>query len=258
MQRARGTMLPSAFISPAEVRGAPVRLGQRRLEEASRTAAAWPEDVHVAVDASPTQLRPSAFPSRVTRVPAETAILSNGDEVAAGLEAIRAPDVLGAMDDFGRDSSCLSSLRRLPVDVITIDRRFAASAEADPRSMAVLRAIIQMGRDVRIATAREGVEMQGQQDPLRKPSTARGEATSPASRAPFDRTGMAGTFCPTPRGVQRGRVHRSGERGAAPPPRPSAIAAPRPISASFSPVVVETRSGTACGPRATSFNPIRR
>ena len=97
-------------------------------------------------------------PSRLTIALTETALISDDEEVGRILKTVRTLGVEVAMDDFGTGYSSLSHFRRLPVDVIKIDRSFVASVEVDRNSMAVLRAIIQMGHGMDIMTVGEGVE----------------------------------------------------------------------------------------------------
>ncbi|MBB3936872.1 putative bifunctional diguanylate cyclase/phosphodiesterase [Aureimonas phyllosphaerae] len=178
----RGPVSPAEFIPLAEASGAIGPIGEWVLKDACLKASAWPSDLYVAVNVSALQLRSARFPALVARILAETglppqrltieltetAIVANHDEVAAILNAVRALGVRVAMDDFGTGFSSLSHLRRLPVDVIKIDRSFVTSAEIDRNSMAVLKGIAQMGRDMEIAIVGEGVETPAQRDILRR------------------------------------------------------------------------------------------
>ena len=172
----RGEIPPSEFIPIAETSGAIVGIGNWVLREACRAAARWPRNCYVAVNVSATQLRSLRFPALVARILAdtglvpsrltieltETALISDDEDVGRILETVRTLGVKVAMDDFGTGYSSLSHLRRLPVDVIKIDRSFVASAEVDRNSMAVLRAIIQIRHDMAITTVGEGVETSAQ------------------------------------------------------------------------------------------------
>ena len=71
------------------------------------------------------------------------------------------------MDDFGTGYSSLAHLRDLPLDRIKIDRSFVAAALNDRQSLAVIKAVTQMGRDMNIPTLAEGVESREQLDLLR-------------------------------------------------------------------------------------------
>lgn len=178
----RGPVSPAEFIPVAEASGAIVPIGRWVLEAACQAASAWPSELYVAVNVSALQLRSIRFPALVARTLAETglppqrltieltetAIVTNHDEVASILTAVRALGVRVAVDDFGTGFSSLSHLRRLPVDVIKIDRSFVTSAEIDRNSMAVLKGLVQMSRDMEIAIVGEGVETPAQREILRR------------------------------------------------------------------------------------------
>ncbi|MEC5323423.1 putative bifunctional diguanylate cyclase/phosphodiesterase [Aurantimonas sp. A3-2-R12] len=168
----RGLVPPADFIPLAEEIGCIVAIGGWVLAEACREAAKWDNDKYVAINVSPVQFRSPLLFSHVTQalatsgVPAhrleieltETAIVAQGARVAQTLEAFRALGITVAMDDFGTGFSSLAHLRDLPLDRIKIDRSFVATAATDKNSMAVLRAVTQLGRDIGIATLGEGVE----------------------------------------------------------------------------------------------------
>jgi diguanylate cyclase len=85
------------------------------------------------------------------------------DDSEAGwqrLEALRARGVRIAIDDFGTGYSALGYLRRLPVDVLKLDRRFIT--EMDAADVAVLAAIIAMARALRLHIVAEGIETEDQ------------------------------------------------------------------------------------------------
>ena len=88
----------------------------------------------------------------------ETALVEDGRQIAHTLSALRQLGIKIAMDDFGTGYSSLAHLRDLPLDRIKIDRSFVAAALGDKHSMAVVKAITQMGRDMNIQTIAEGVE----------------------------------------------------------------------------------------------------
>jgi diguanylate cyclase (GGDEF)-like protein len=168
----RGLVSPAEFIPLAEENGSIVPIGQWVLEQACREAAGWPADQHVAVNVSAVQLRSPHILAHVTGALArsglpphrleieltETALVEDGRQVAHTLAALRTLGIRIAMDDFGTGYSSLAHLRDLPLDRIKIDRSFVASALEDKHSLAVIRAVAQMGRDMNVLTLAEGVE----------------------------------------------------------------------------------------------------
>ncbi|TXN71750.1 EAL domain-containing protein [Methylobacterium sp. WL6] len=168
----RGLVSPATFIPLAEETGLILPIGRWVLEEACRQAVAWPTDQHVAVNISAVQFRSPMLLAHITSalaksgLPAsrleieltETALVEDGPQIAHTLLALRELGIKIAMDDFGTGYSSLAHLRDLPLDRIKIDRSFVAAALEDKHSMAVVKAITQMGRDMNILTIAEGVE----------------------------------------------------------------------------------------------------
>lgn len=168
----RGLISPAEFIPLTEENGLIVPIGRWVLAQACREAARWPADQHVAVNVSAVQLRSPLLLSHVVEALAssglaahrleleltETALVEDGRQIAHTLAALRQLGIRIAMDDFGTGYSSLAHLRDLPLDRIKIDRSFVAAALEDRQSLAVIKAVTQMGRDMGIPTLAEGVE----------------------------------------------------------------------------------------------------
>jgi EAL domain-containing protein (putative c-di-GMP-specific phosphodiesterase class I) len=78
--------------------------------------------------------------------------------------------VLIALDDFGSGYSSLSYLHAFPFDRIKIDRAFISDLESNHHSKAIVRAVLQLGRSLKVPTLAEGVETEGQRRFLAKES----------------------------------------------------------------------------------------
>lgn len=83
------------------------------------------------------------------------------------LERLRALGVGVAVDDFGTGSSSLGDLKRLPVDTVKIDKRFAWSVLEDAADAAIVAAITATSRATGRQTLAEGVETHAQLFKLR-------------------------------------------------------------------------------------------
>ena len=70
------------------------------------------------------------------------------------------------MDDFGTGESSLALLANLPVDVLKLDRGFVSRVLESPRSLGIVRCIIELARTLDMSVVAEGVETEGQQDAL--------------------------------------------------------------------------------------------
>ena len=88
----------------------------------------------------------------------ETALLRATPATIATLAELRSLGVRTVIDDFGTGYFSLSHLRQFPIDILKIAAEFVQDAHADPKSPALARAIIAMGRSMNMATVAEGIE----------------------------------------------------------------------------------------------------
>jgi EAL domain-containing protein (putative c-di-GMP-specific phosphodiesterase class I) len=73
-----------------------------------------------------------------------------------------------AMDDFGTGYSSLSYLRRFPFDKIKIDQSFVHDTSGSADGVAIVKAVIGLGRSLGIATTAEGVETEAEFEMMRE------------------------------------------------------------------------------------------
>ena len=88
----------------------------------------------------------------------ESAIIMDPMKAANVIERIRALGVRVAVDDFGIGFSSLSYLKKFRIDTIKIDKSFIAELPDDPKSEAIVRAIVEMGHALNVDIVAEGVE----------------------------------------------------------------------------------------------------
>ncbi|SFS02565.1 bifunctional diguanylate cyclase/phosphodiesterase [Sphingomonas jatrophae] len=213
-----GDVPPAAFIPLAEESGAIVDIGEWVLREACREAASWVRPLKIAVNLSPLQFACGDLVDTVERVLAETGLEAHrlDLEITEGVlikDADRALDVLTrlkglgasiAMDDFGTGYSSLSYFRTFPFDKVKIDQSFIRDMATSPQAMAIVRAVIGLGKTLDMAVLAEGVETLGQMDMLQHEGCAlmQGYAISrPAPIAAFDALLRAPTADPLDRRV---------------------------------------------------------
>ncbi|MDA9431528.1 bifunctional diguanylate cyclase/phosphodiesterase [Bradyrhizobium sp. CCBAU 51627] len=178
----RGLISPLNFIPLAEETGLIVQLGELVLRRACADAAAWPDDIGVAVNLSPVQFRNPNLIASVTEALeqsglasgrleleiTESVLLQNSEATLTTLHELRAMGVRISLDDFGTGYSSLSYLRSFPFDKIKIDRSFVSELATREDSIAIIRAVTGLGRSLGIVTTAEGVENATQLELLRR------------------------------------------------------------------------------------------
>ena len=171
-----GLIPPEEFIPVAEHCGLINRLGCWVLRESCLEAKRWEAlglpAVRVAVNVSVAQLKAGDVPRQVADIlvetglaPArleleitETGVMQDVRNAAQVLNSLHALGVTLAIDDFGTGYSSLSYLGRLPVDRIKIDRSFVRDSLHNPGAATITKAIINLGRNLRLDVLAEGVE----------------------------------------------------------------------------------------------------
>ena len=88
----------------------------------------------------------------------ETAIMADPETALLALARIRASGARLAIDDFGTGYSSLSYLKRLPVDVLKIDRSFIADMASGGRSLAIVQWTVQLAHNLDLGVVAEGIE----------------------------------------------------------------------------------------------------
>jgi diguanylate cyclase (GGDEF)-like protein len=172
----RGLLAPDAFVPLAEESGLISELGGWVLREACSIAMRAPtrlaRSLSVSVNVSGRQLVDEGLVDKVrsaledTGLPPaqllleipESAFLSEGDGVLRALEGLKGLGVRLALDDFGAGFSSLASLKRLPVDVLKIDRRLIDGLEGDAADGAVVSAAVAVAHALGKQASAEGVE----------------------------------------------------------------------------------------------------
>jgi EAL domain-containing protein (putative c-di-GMP-specific phosphodiesterase class I) len=175
----RGIVAPDAFVPLAEESGYIVTIGSWVLGEAVRQAAVWQRagtPVLVSVNVSPLQFQQIDFVDRVAMALfkhglaphllelelTETILVRDADEAMARLNALANLGVQLAIDDFGTGYSSLAYLKQLPIRKLKIDRSFVQGLPDDEDDRAIVNAIVQMSRALRLTTIAEGVETEAQ------------------------------------------------------------------------------------------------
>ncbi|MFJ4064188.1 EAL domain-containing protein [Pseudomonas sp. NPDC089996] len=176
-----GEVPPEHFIHLAEENGTILQLGDWVLEQACQQMHRWKKAYQafgpLSINLAGAQLRHPNLAKRIEHLLkvyqlkagdlqleiTENFIMSQAEEALAVLHQLKKLGVQLAIDDFGTGYSSLSYLKRLPLDILKIDKSFIRGLPDDPHDAAIARAIIALGRSMQLTIIAEGVENQAQQ-----------------------------------------------------------------------------------------------
>lgn len=177
-----GLISPDRFIPVAEASGLIGQIGNWVLREACQQNRAWQDmglpPIRVSINLSALQFRQANFLQEVTQIllqsgmgpnyleleVTESISIHGQSDVILWLDKLKEMGVRLAVDDFGTGYSSLSYLKRLPVDVIKIDKSFVRDIGTDPNDAAIITAIISMAHSLKLCVTAEGVETLEQLD----------------------------------------------------------------------------------------------
>jgi diguanylate cyclase (GGDEF)-like protein/PAS domain S-box-containing protein len=177
----RGLVRPDEFIPLAEETGLILPIGDWVLETACAQLATWAsreQSAHLtlAVNISALQFRQQDFVTKVMSALersganpkhlklelTESILVENIEEVIAKMTELKAYGLSFSLDDFGTGYSSLAYLKRLPLDLLKIDRAFVRDMMVDMTSGAIAQTIISLGRAMGLSVIAEGVESEAQ------------------------------------------------------------------------------------------------
>ena len=107
-------------------------------------------------------------PSRLELEITENTVLADPARAHSVLRALSDLGVRLAIDDFGSGNSSLAYLRRLPINVLKIDKSFVLRMEASEDDAVIVRSTIDLGHNLGLKVVAEGVETTDQAAFLRE------------------------------------------------------------------------------------------
>ncbi len=171
----RGRVSPDDFIGIAEQRGLMPDLGNCVLHMAVRQARAWLDagtPMRIAINVSAAQFeRPELVPEILSALKnyevepslieieiTETMVMSDFIRTQERMRHLRDVGVQISIDDFGTGFSNLSQLSRLPFSVLKVDKSLIADIGHNPKSEAIIKAIVHMAHALGHQVIAEGIE----------------------------------------------------------------------------------------------------
>ncbi len=171
-----GLIYPSEFIHRAEETGYIVQIGEWIFNEVARQNKQWQDAglplIPISVNLSPRQLLQQDLVGSIMSALknnnldakhfqlelTESVIMKNVELSISVLEECRRLGIQCLIDDFGIGQASLSYLKRIPADMVKIDRSFVQSSTSSSHDAAIIKAIIAISHQMSLKVVAEGVE----------------------------------------------------------------------------------------------------
>ncbi|MGB2154702.1 MAG: EAL domain-containing protein, partial [Porticoccaceae bacterium] len=132
----------------------------------------WTADMRLGVNISPKQFHDPGLvaslehslksydisPDMLTLEVTENLLIDDFESVVDKMKIIRDMGTRFAIDDFGSGYSSMIYLKRLPLDILKIDREFIANLNSDKDTLGLVEAIMMVSRHYGLDVVAEGVE----------------------------------------------------------------------------------------------------
>ena len=180
-----GIVSPTEFIPLAEETGLIIPIGEWVLRTACTQGKAWQDEgfgqLCISVNLSPRQFQQPNLLETISGIIRETdidsncleleitesSIMQNTNEAVKTLSELKKLGVKISIDDFGTGYSSLGYLKRLPLDVLKIDKSFMDDVTANAEDAAIVMTIISLAHNLNLKVIAEGVEVEEQLKLLR-------------------------------------------------------------------------------------------
>jgi EAL domain-containing protein (putative c-di-GMP-specific phosphodiesterase class I) len=168
-----GLIMPSQFIGIAEEMGLINKIGKWVIDKSFAFAKTLIEmDICVSCNVSSIQLIQSDFVDEVIEAfdrhglkkgcaaieITESCLVESFGEVEEKLKRLRDKGILVYLDDFGTGYSSLTYLKKLPIDVVKIDKSFVDDISNDGIEGRIVRTVVSLAHEIGLEVVAEGVE----------------------------------------------------------------------------------------------------
>lgn len=185
-QREDGTNIsPAEFIPVAELNGGIVQIGEFVINQACAELRRWndlvKEDMRMAINLSVTQLRRGNVvrsleqamqtyqiaPGQLEMEISERGDIGSDQRIIRQLHEIKAIGVRLSLDDFGTGDTAIEYLKKLPIDILKLDRSYVSGALENGADSVITSALITLARNMNLTVIAEGIESKEQYELLR-------------------------------------------------------------------------------------------
>ncbi len=180
----QGLISPLDFIPLAEENGLIIPIGEWVLRTACTEAVQWRKNgqcLRVAVNLSPIQFKNPDLVKNVLKILANTgfppnqlileitegALMEYSHNTLDTLKTLRDHNIQIALDDFGTGYSSMNYLKQLPINTIKVDQVFVRNMLEEMDSLAIVRAIISLSKNLGFTLTAEGIETLDQAQALK-------------------------------------------------------------------------------------------
>ena len=172
-----GLLPPSDFIPLIEHHDLIITIGEWVIQNALQQLVTWQSngiiDITVSINISSRQLHQIDFIDRLKTLldgydadiirrleieVLETSVLEDVNAIAEAIKKCREMGVRIAIDDFGTGFSSLAHLKKIPFDVIKIDKSFVLGMLRNPEDLVLVNSVIGLGSSFKRKVVAEGVE----------------------------------------------------------------------------------------------------
>lgn len=171
-----GFVPPNQFIPIAESSGMIIDIGkfiiEKSLKKCKELSLLTKERFHFAINISDVQLRDDNFvdyickklneydisPEYIEFEITESVIMKSVSKNIDTISKLKKLGITIALDDFGTGYSSLNYLRRLPIDVLKIDKSFIDGIGLDKKSDNIAKSIVELSHNLNLKVVAEGVE----------------------------------------------------------------------------------------------------
>ncbi|VAW70087.1 diguanylate cyclase/phosphodiesterase (GGDEF & EAL domains) with PAS/PAC sensor(s) [hydrothermal vent metagenome] len=172
----QGIIPPDEFIPVAEETGLIIELGYQVIEKACAQFKKWQSDSipvnNISINVSARQFREQDLVSilqaaldrhqldatHIELELTESTLLKNEDQAEVKLNQLHDMGIKISIDDFGTGYASLAYLKRLPIDILKIDRSFTDGIVHDPDDIAIVNAIYGLATGLGLKLVAEGIE----------------------------------------------------------------------------------------------------
>ncbi len=180
-----GYISPTEFIPVAERSGIIVEIGDMVIDRSCAELRRWQDlghtNLRMAINLSLIQLRRGDVkrsvenaidrydlnPGNIELEISERGAIGNDQRIIRQLHEIKSIGVRLSLDDFGTGDAAIEYLKRLPIDVLKLDRSYVAGALENGVDAVIASALVGLARSMNLTVIAEGVESKEQHQLLR-------------------------------------------------------------------------------------------